>query len=181
VKIYTKGGDQGETHLLDGSRVPKDDARVAAYGAVDELNALLGVVRAALGEKDPARRLLDTVQRDLFAAGAQLADPRARIGEKREKASFAMDRVLALEKEIDLREARLPPLRNFILPGGSNAGALLHVARTVCRRAEREAVALQRSIAIDPPLLAYLNRLSDLLFVLARDVNEQAGKPEESW
>jgi len=181
MKIYTKGGDAGETHLLDGSRVPKDDARVAAYGAVDELNALLGLARVALGDGDPVNRLLGVIQRDLFAAGAQLADPRARIGEKRQKASFAPERVELLEKEIDLREERLPTLRNFILPGGSNPGALLHVARTVCRRAEREAVALQHSIALDPILLAYLNRLSDLLFVLARDVNERAGRPEESW
>jgi cob(I)alamin adenosyltransferase len=178
VKIYTKTGDGGETQLLDGSRVPKDHRRVEAYGEVDELNALLGLVQAEL----PALSTpLESIQRDLFALGAQLADPGARIGEKRTKAAFDTSRVESLEAEIDAREALLPPLRAFILPGGSRAGALLHVARTVCRRAERATVALDRERSVDPAILKYLNRLSDLLFVMARHTNGEAGLPEKNW
>jgi cob(I)alamin adenosyltransferase len=180
VKIYTKRGDGGETQLLDGSRVTKDDLRVEAYGNVDELNALLGLVDAEAPGGE-ASGLLEAIQRDLFALGAQLADPSARIGGKRSKASFDARRVEGLEREIDAREAALPPLRTFILPGGSRAGALIHVARTVCRRAERSAVALNGVEPVDPAILAYLNRLSDLLFVLARHTNAQAGVPEKSW
>jgi cob(I)alamin adenosyltransferase len=180
VKIYTKTGDGGETGLLDGSRVAKDHLRVAAYGEVDELNAVLGLVRAQGVEAD-LDRLLRDVQRDLFAVGAQLADPAARVGDRKAKAAVTPEHVQRLEREIDAREAELPPLRAFILPGGARAGGLLHLARTVCRRAERMVVSLARVQDVDPRVLAYLNRLSDLLFVVARQANLAAGSPEESW
>ena len=158
----------------------KDHPRVAAYGDVDELNAVVGVVLAH--SDDPAlNRLLQRVQRDLFALGAQLADPRAVIGKKRAKAAFAAAKVRKLEKEIDSRQAEMEPLRAFILPGGSPLGAFLHLARGVCRRAERSIVALDRGERIDPALLAYVNRLSDLLFVLARYENQRSGRSEHRW
>jgi cob(I)alamin adenosyltransferase len=180
VKIYTRTGDGGETGLLDGSRVGKDDLRVAAYGDVDELNAVLGLVRAQ--SPDAATdRLLHDVQRDLFALGAQLADPGARVAARKAKAAVTPAHVLRLEQEIDARQAGLPPLTAFVLPGGAPAGALLHLARTACRRAERTIVALARVQHVDPQALAYVNRLSDLLFVLARHANQAAGRTEEAW
>jgi cob(I)alamin adenosyltransferase len=180
VKIYTRGGDKGDTGLVDGSRVPKDDARVAAYGDVDELNAVLGLVRAQAGAGELDRLLAD-VQRDLFALGAQLADPKAMVAERKPKAAVTTSHVERLERAIDLHQAELPPLQAFILPGGTPLGALLHLARTVCRRAERAMVALSRTHALDPLLLAYANRLSDLLFVLARHENHARGVPEDRW
>ena len=158
----------------------KDDPRVTAYGDVDELNALLGVVLAYSADKR-LNRLLQRVQRDLFALGAQLADPRARIGTRKAKAAFAPAQVRQLEKEIDSREAKMEPLRAFILPGGSTLGAFLHLSRAVCRRAERSIVTLTRDEPVDPVLLAYVNRLSDLLFVLARYENFRSGYAEDRW
>lgn len=180
MKIYTRGGDKGDTGLVDGSRVRKDDARVAAYGDVDELNAVLGLIRARAGGGELDRLLAD-VQRDLFALGAQLADPKAMVADRKPKAAVTTSHVERLEREIDLREAELPPLQAFILPGGTPLGALLHLARTVCRRAERAMVALSRTHALEPLLLAYVNRLSDLLFVLARHENHARGVPEDRW
>jgi cob(I)alamin adenosyltransferase len=180
VKIYTRAGDKGDTGLVDGSRVPKDDARVAAYGDVDELNAVLGLARAQAGGGDLDRLLAD-VQRDLFALGAQLADPKATVAARKPKAAVTNEAVEELERAIDVREVDLPPLQAFILPGGTPLGALLHLARTVCRRAERAMVALSRAHALDAVLLAYINRLSDLLFVLARHENHARGVPEDRW
>ena len=180
AKIYTRTGDGGETGLLDGSRVGKDDARVTAYGEIDELCAVLGVVRAGSRYRSLAA-LLGKIQGDLFALGAQLADPKARIASRKSKAALAPESVKGLEAAIDLHEARMKPLRAFILPGGSKTGSLLHLARTVCRRAERAVVTLTREAAVDPLVLIYLNRLSDLLFVLARHENQRLGKPEERW
>ncbi len=180
MKIYTRGGDKGETGLSDGSRVRKDDLRVAAYGEVDELNAVLGLVRAQAGGGE-LDRLLGEVQRDLFAIGAQLADPKSTVAARKAKAAVTPGHVERLERAIDAREADLPALKAFILPGGSPLGALLHLARTVCRRAERSIVALSRDHALDPLLLAYLNRLSDLLFVLARHENHARGAGEDTW
>lgn len=180
MKIYTKTGDEGETGLLGGTRVGKDHVRVAAYGEVDETNALLGLVRART-EDDGLRRLLADVQRDLFALGAQLADPTARVTAKRAKAAVTETSVRRLERAIDARERKLPALTAFILPGGSDTGALLHLARTVCRRAERSVVSLARTAAVDPRIVVYLNRLSDLLFVLARSENHRRGEVEERW
>jgi cob(I)alamin adenosyltransferase len=160
--------------------VRKDDPRVAAYGDVDELSAALGVVLAQSDDK-ALSGLLRRVQRDLFALGAQLADPRATIGKKRAKAAFEPARVRQLEKEIDSRQAKMKPLRAFILPGGSPLGSFLHLARAVCRRAERSIVTLARDEPVHPVLLAYVNRLSDLLFVLARYQNHKAGRVEDRW
>jgi cob(I)alamin adenosyltransferase len=179
VKIYTKTGDLGETSLLGGTRVPKDHLRVAAYGDVDETNAALGAVRA-LAEA-PLERLLLAIQKDLFAIGAQLADPTHKVAAKRAKAAVTTAHVRRLEKAIDAREEKLPPLRSFVLPGGTPAAALLHQARTVCRRAERSVVTLAREADVDPRIIVYLNRLSDLLFVLARVENHRAGFGEERW
>jgi cob(I)alamin adenosyltransferase len=184
VKIYTRTGDSGDTGLFDGTRVPKSDARVATYGEVDELNAWLGFARALL--RDGALvPMIERVQRDLFAVGARLADPSHRIADRVAKAvAVSTEDVARLEQWIDEIEAGLPPLRHFILPGGSDAGAALHVARTVCRRAERAMVALAQTIgpdAFEPELLTYVNRLSDLLFVMARRANAGAGAQELEW
>ena len=179
MKIYTKTGDLGETSLLGGMRVPKDHRRVVAYGDVDETNTALGAVRAFAGEA--LRRLLSGVQKDLFAIGAQLADPTHRVAAKRAKAAVTAARVRRLERAIDTREKELPPLRSFVLPGGTPAAALLHHARTVCRRAERSVVTLAREADVDPRIIVYLNRLSDLLFVLARFENLRAGLDEDRW
>ena len=178
VKIYTRTGDAGETSLFDGSRVSKADSRVDAYGDVDELNAWLGLVRANGLDADLDQPLL-RIQQDLFALGAQLADPRDRIADRVRKASLDDADVARLEQLIDRLESELPPLRRFILAGGSPAGAALHVARTVCRRAERRMVAL--TPAPEAVLVKYVNRLSDLLFVIARVVNHRAGMPEVEW
>jgi cob(I)alamin adenosyltransferase len=178
MKIYTKTGDAGDTSLFDGTRVRKDDARVDAYGEVDELNAWLGLARASRLDAglDAA---LTHIQRDLFALGAQLADPADRLAARVTKAVIGDADVERLEQLIDQLETELPPLRRFILAGGTPAGAALHVARTVCRRAERRMVALQPPI--DPVLVRYVNRLSDLLFVLARTANHRGGLAETEW
>jgi len=178
VKIYTRTGDTGETSLFDGTRVAKSDPRVDAYGEVDELNAWLGLVRAAKVDADLDAELV-RIQRDLFALGAQLADPADKIADRVTKAALTDADVDRLERLIDRLEDELPPLRRFILAGGSPAGAALHVARTVCRRAERRMVALDP--LVEPLLLRYVNRLSDLLFVLARAVNHRAALPETEW
>jgi cob(I)alamin adenosyltransferase len=179
MKIYTKTGDGGETSLFDNTRVSKADARVDAYGEVDEVNACLGVARAAGVGVDLAAAL-EAIQKDLFALGARLADPSARIAARVGKATVGASDVKRLEDLIDRLEQELPPLRRFILPGGGPAGAALHLARTVCRRAERRVIALGAD-AVEPILVVYLNRLSDLLFVMARAVNHRAGVPEVEW
>jgi cob(I)alamin adenosyltransferase len=179
VRIYTRTGDTGETGLFDGTRVSKADPRVDAYGEVDEVNACLGAALAA-GVGDDIAAVLTTVQKDLFAVGARLADPSARIADRVTKATVTADQIELLERTIDRLETELAPLRRFILPGGSPAGALLHLARTVCRRAERRVVALGAD-SVEPGVIIYLNRLSDLLFVMARAVNHRAGIPETEW
>jgi cob(I)alamin adenosyltransferase len=181
MKIYTKTGDDGTTGLFGGQRVSKTDARVEAYGVVDELNAVLGVALAADDSPKlaPLRELLLSIQRDLFVLGADLATPRG------QEASYLPrvqeEQVEALERAIDSAEAGLPPLRNFILPGGGAPAAELHHARTVCRRAERATVALavQQDVGAIP--VHYLNRLADLLFVLARQAAHVQGAPEIEW
>jgi cob(I)alamin adenosyltransferase len=179
MTIYTRTGDGGETGLLGGLRVGKDAARVEAFGAIDELNCVLGLVRAE-PLPQPVDRLLERVQQELFDLGAELAapDPAARPAP-----AIGQEHVAALEADLDRLDARLPPLARFVLPTGSRAGAALHVARAVCRRAERRTVALRRlgQGPVSPAILAYLNRLGDLLFVLARTVNLQAGHPDLPW
>jgi len=179
VKIYTKAGDSGETSLFDNSRVSKADPRVDAYGEVDEVNACLGAALAAGVDAD-ITAVLTAIQKDLFAVGARLADPSSRIANRVTKAAVTAQQTDMLEATIDRLESELPPLRRFILPGGSPAGSLLHLARTVCRRAERRVVGLGTD-AIEPGVVIYLNRLSDLLFVMARAVNHRAGVPEIEW
>jgi cob(I)alamin adenosyltransferase len=178
LKIYTRTGDSGETSLFDGTRVSKHDPRVDAYGDVDELNAWLGLVRASHVDAEIDAEIAQ-LQRDLFALGAQLADPGEKIASRVTKAALTDPDVERLERFIDRLESSLPPLRRFILAGGAPAGAALHVARTVCRRAERRIVSL--TPAADAVLLRYINRLSDLLFVLARYVNHRAGAAETEW
>jgi cob(I)alamin adenosyltransferase len=184
MKIYTRTGDQGQTGLYGGTRVSKADPRVAAYGDVDELNACLGMVRAQGELAEDIVALLEQLQKDLFAMGARLANPsdkpsrRLPIDDGRLTIDAAA--VASLEASIDRLEAELPPLRRFILPGGSRAGALLHFSRTVCRRAERAIVSLGAE-HVDQHLVIYVNRLSDLLFVMARAVNHRAGQHETEW
>jgi cob(I)alamin adenosyltransferase len=178
VKIYTRTGDAGETSLFDGTRVSKHDARVDAYGEVDELNAGLGVARSAIGDPEIDAALAQ-IQRDLFAIGARLADPAAKIADRVTKAAITADDITRLEALIDRFELELPPLRRFILAGGSPGGAALHLARAVCRRAERRMVSLQPPI--ESTLIRYINRLSDLLFVAARLVNKRAAVAEVEW
>ena len=180
MKIYTRTGDAGSTALFGGHRVLKDDPRVAAYGEVDELNACLGIVRAQRDLPADVAGLLEAVQKDLFAIGARLADPAERNVTRADKVVVAEADVQRLEGWIDRFENGLPPLRRFILPGGSPAGAQLHFARTICRRAERAVVSLGVD-NVDARLLAYINRLSDLLFVLARAVNHGSAQPEVEW
>ena len=178
MKIYTRTGDAGETSLFGGTRVKKDDPRVDAYGDVDELNAWLGLARSSLGDRELDDALV-RIQRDLFAVGAQLADPGDKLAARVTKAVVADADVERLEQLIDRHEEELSPLRRFILAGGTPAGASLHVARAVCRRAERRIVSLQPPV--DPTIVRYVNRLSDLLFVLARVVNRRAGIAETEW
>jgi cob(I)alamin adenosyltransferase len=179
VKIYTRTGDGGETALFDGTRVSKSDPRVDAYGDVDELNAMIGLARASGADAVVGERLA-ALQHDLFALGARLADPSVRIAGRVRKAAIGEEDVRRLESWIDATDAELEPLRRFILPGGSPVAAALHVARAICRRAERRIVSLGEE-AVDAALLAYVNRLSDLLFVLARLANARAGVPDVEW
>jgi len=180
VRIYTRTGDGGETALLGGRRVRKSALRVEAYGELDELNACLGLAVAAPADA-PTAKLLIEVQRHLFALSARVADTREGGEPPAAKATFPEAHVTMLERAIDLAEDTLPPLKTFVIPGGTEVGARLHLARTVCRRAERRLVALAAQEDVPPVFLAYLNRLSDLLFVLARAANHQAGVPESPW
>ena len=178
MKIYTKTGDSGETSFFGGTRVGKADPRVHAYGEVDELNAHLGLARATGTDVEIDAELVQ-LQRDLFALGAQLADPGEKISAHVAKVALGDDDIVRLEQLIDKFDAELEPLRKFILAGGCVSGAALHVARAVCRRAERHMVAL--APPVDAVLVRYINRLSDLLFVMARLANHRAGKPETTW
>ena len=179
MKIYTKTGDAGETSLFDGTRVSKTDLRVTAYGEVDELQACLGVARAA-GLSPDLDEMCVTMQRDLFAVGSRLADPAHKISARVEKATVTDSHVARLEAWIDRLDAELPPLRHFILSGGTPAGAALHLSRAVCRRAER-AVLQIGAHAVEPVVLVYINRVSDLLFTMARAANHRAGVSETEW
>lgn len=178
MKIYTRGGDEGKTSLFAGGRVSKNHARLHACGTVDELNSLLGVA-LAMGAPETLAESLQRVQNELFVLGADLATPLEASGPHIVRVSAAL--TAALEGEIDTWDANLPPLRHFILPGGGLCGAMLHLARTVCRRAERWAVALQDSEEINTEVLRYLNRLSDWLFVAARWANHNANISETLW
>jgi len=180
MKIYTRTGDSGQTGLLNGKRVEKSHPRVAAYGDVDELNSVLGLAHSLLTDP-PIRKILVDIQKDLFSLGAQLADPDFEKKKHSPKCSIPEDRIAELEQQINDWDAEITPLQNFILPGGSQAGACLHMARTVCRRAERQMTHLGQQEKLPPLALMYLNRLSDFLFVLARYVNHKANALETSW
>jgi cob(I)alamin adenosyltransferase len=181
MKIYTRTGDTGDTGLFGGGRVRKDDPRVEAYGDVDELNAVLGVVRSA----DPMpsiEEVIVPIQRDLFSIGALLATPdRDKMEQHLTKARISDERIAELERTIDACDRKLEPLKAFILPGGTQKAAALHLARTVCRRAERRVIQLQREVDIPQIVVIYLNRLSDLLFTLARRANSMADVGEVTW
>ncbi|HET7549983.1 MAG TPA: cob(I)yrinic acid a,c-diamide adenosyltransferase [Gemmatimonadaceae bacterium] len=181
MKIYTKTGDKGETGLFGGGRVSKSHPRVEAYGDIDELNAVIGLARSI--EMMPRiDEVLAPVQRDLFSLGALLATPNHdKVRQQLEKARIDEGRISELERAIDDGEAELEPLTAFILPGGTPKSAALHVARTVCRRAERKVISLGSEVEVPPVVVKYLNRLSDLLFVLARVANRRAGAPEVIW
>ena len=181
MKIYTKTGDQGETSLFGGGRVPKDHPRAAAYGDGDELNSCLGLARA-MPPVELFDRELEEIQRDLFAIGGHLATPDpARVAKVLEKASLSPERVAAFERLMDEAELELPPLRAFVLPAGAPKAAAFHVARTVCRRAERSVVTLSHQAEVPALFLSYLNRLSDLLFTLARLTNHRQGVGDVTW
>jgi len=181
TRIYTKTGDAGETALFGGRRVPKNDPRVCAYGAVDELNAVLGVARAA-GPPESIAPVIEKLQHYLFDVGSELATPpQAGAAAKAHASHVTAGWVEAVEREIDRFEDALPPQRAFILPGGTPAAAALHHARTVARRAERDIVTLAEREPVNPELLKFVNRLSDLLFVLARAANHAAGRSDVEW
>lgn len=181
VKIYTRTGDEGDTGLFGGGRVPKDHPRVSAYGDVDELNSSLGLVRA-VADQSFFDELLESIQRDLFAIGGHLATPDPeRVRKALEKASLSPARISEFEQIMDDADKTLPPLRAFVLPAGTRIAATLHVARTVCRRAERSVVHLTHTEAVPQLFLTYLNRLSDLLFTLARLANRRDGVADSTW
>jgi cob(I)alamin adenosyltransferase len=177
TRIYTRAGDKGETSLGDGSRVPKLDCRIGAFGTVDELNAALGVVLAEPGLPERLREPLAQVQNDLFDVGADLSVPFG-VGDRLRIEQSHVDR---LEQLCDEFNAELPMLKSFVLPGGTPAAARLHVARTTCRRAERDALIANEETGINQLVLAYLNRLSDFLFIAARSANKDAGRDEPLW
>lgn len=181
-RIYTRQGDRGETSLAGGQRVPKDALRIECYGTVDELNALAGLARCSAEEHEPLAplaRILKRVQHELFNLGAILATSAEDVHPRQARVTDA--EVAELEREIDMMNAALPPLRSFVLPGGSRINAELHVCRTVCRRAERIAVTLSREEDIPPEAIRYLNRLSDAFFVWSRWVNATLGLAETLW
>jgi cob(I)alamin adenosyltransferase len=181
MKIYTRTGDGGETGLFGGGRVPKDHPRTTAYGEVDELSSAVGMARAS-APIELFDDLLQAVQRDLFAIGGRLATPHPeKVAKAIRKAVLPPERAASLERVMDEAEEELPPLTAFVLPGGTPKAAALHLARTICRRAERSVVGLAREDEVPPEILVYLNRLSDLLFTLARLANHRAGTADLTW
>jgi cob(I)alamin adenosyltransferase len=178
MKIYTKKGDAGETGLFGNVRVPKDDLRISSYGTLDELNTILGMVLCDIEVHGELKTHLGRIQNELFQLGAELATPG---GKDAGIQLVDLHEIHLLEREIDAMEIQLPPLKNFILPGGSRAASQLHFARTVCRRAERDIVSLNRSEPLRAEVLQYVNRLSDYLFVCARFANHLAKKPDVPW
>lgn len=185
MKIYTRRGDAGETGLFGGPRVPKDDLRVEAYGQIDELNAVLGMSMGLLAAEDmpEVARRLRVLQGDLFVLGAHLATPAPEDGARSRPSipPLPTERVAEMEEWIDAAEEELSPLTTFILPAGTTGASTLHLARTICRRAERRVISLAREATIDPDCVRILNRLSDLLFVWARLANHRAGVPDIPW
>jgi cob(I)alamin adenosyltransferase len=181
MPIYTRTGDEGTTGLFGGGRVPKDHPRVVAYGEVDELNAAIGLARAT-PPTELADGLLETVQRYLFALGGHLATPDpAKVAKALERATLSEERIREFERAIDAADTELAPLRAFVLPAGTPKAAALHLARTICRRAERSVVRLAREDQVPPLFVTYLNRLSDVLFTLARLANHRGDAGDVTW
>jgi len=180
MKIYTKTGDQGQTSLCRGERISKDSPRIEACGEVDELNSWIGWARAENSDRQ-VEAWLEQIQRDLFIIGADLASPRDNNDKEDGTTQLTENSITLIEQAIDQMEAQLPPLKKFILPGGCEPAARLHLARTVCRRAERATVRLAKQETVNPLVLVYLNRLSDFLFVLARYVNRIQGVSDQLW
>lgn len=182
MKIYTRQGDGGDTSLFGGQRVPKDDVRVAAYGSVDELNSVLGFVVAHLpAELEDWRERFQRIQSDCLTIGALLATPKSGVAKPVHIPELAESRVGEIEAWIDRLDEGLEPLRVFVLPGGAGPAAALHLARSICRRAERKVVTLSHHAEVDPVVLKYLNRISDLLFTLARAANARLGVADIEW
>jgi len=180
VKIYTKTGDKGETGLFGGERISKDSIRIQAYGTIDELNSFIGLAVTEVAD-DTVKEILQNIQNRLFTVGADLSTPE---NEKNKKLNFFRtpeEFYLDIEKAIDHYESKLDELKNFILPGGSKGAALLHICRTITRRAEREVVALNKTVKIGDNIIIFLNRLSDLFFVLSRFENTVTGTPDIIW
>lgn len=180
VRIYTRKGDDGTTGLFDGTRVSKDHIRCEAYGDVDELSAAIGVARAFVEDKEIAASLLE-IQKDLLALGAQLADPKYESRKVKPKTVVGPGKVEAFERTMDRYDGELPPLKGFILRCGTKGASFLHLACTICRRAERRIVLLSRQVTVPPIVIRYMNRLSDLLFVLARVENKRGGEEQIDW
>lgn len=176
MSVYTRRGDKGETDILGGARLPKDHLRIEAIGQLDEFNAVLGIAVAFSGDEQ-GNALLKAVQKDIFVISADFAGH----GKVKLQKHITPARVSEIEREIDAIEAQLSPLHHFVLPGGSKTASLLHLARTVCRRTERSAVALSRKEKVDPQVIVYLNRLGDLLFVMARQANRKMRFEETMW
>lgn len=180
MKIYTKTGDGGETGLFGGGRVSKDSLRIEAYGTIDELNSVLGMLQSQTADAK-VNEIVNSLQNNLFTIGADLATPISAGNAEKSISRLQNDAVLEIEQYIDLLESGLEPLKSFILPGGSKAAGICHFARTVCRRAERRIVALTQHEEINPEIVKFVNRVSDLLFVLARHLNKLDSKPDIIW
>ena len=180
MKIYTKGGDKGETGLFGGERVPKDSIRIEAYGTIDELNSFIGLTIIEIKDQE-VKELLNRIQNNLFTLGSDLAAPDNEKNKKHNIPRIKESHFEEIEKEIDKFDSRMEELRNFILPGGCKSSALLHICRTICRRAERRVVTLSNGVNLNPEIIIFLNRLSDLFFVLARYENKISGIEDIKW
>jgi len=180
MKIYTKGGDKGETGLFGGERVPKDSIRIEAYGTIDELNSFIGLTIIEIKDQE-VKELLNRIQNNLFTLGSDLAAPDNEKNKKHNIPRIKESHFEEIEKEIDKFDSRMEELRNFILPGGCKSSALLHICRIICRRAERRVVTLSNGVNLNPEIIIFLNRLSDLFFVLARYENKISGIEDIKW
>ena len=180
MKIYTKGGDKGETGLYGGERISKDSLRIETYGTVDELNSFVGLTLSEVSDSE-IKKLLKQIQNTLFVLGSDLSTPDNEKNKAHQIPRITRSNYEEIEREIDKFDARLDELRNFILPGGSKGAALFHICRTVCRRVERRVVSLKNKVNLNPDIIILLNRLSDLFFVLARYENKISGTEDVKW
>lgn len=180
VRLYTKTGDKGETSLFGGKRIKKDDRRIEVYGTIDELNAALGAANSFIKTKK-SKQIVSTIQNELFNIGAELANPQKISRDTKDLFVLNESKVIELENIIDQYDKNLPPLKSFIIPGGTSGASLIHLSRSIVRRAERTLITLSKKDRINPNILAYLNRLSDLLFVMARHLNHEARIKDSLW